>query len=190
MKQQIRDRQTHEKGIACAVNNMENNNTGGQQIFLLTCKSVTNQQDNNSTVLSAYNSGSREPIPILDPSEDDTFSFTPISGIPKGCTCLLLKSLSDTKGNCRSFIIDGSSFKTVFWRYVDEENGHELQDRQDLTADKAVGSPVLWTEPDTRIPYVVGVICRSQTDGRLRPKFFTESNLQTPGKQKKSALRI
>lgn len=181
LKRQI-NRQTHKKGIACAVTYEENGTTGGQRFLLLTCESVTNQQDN----LSAYSlRKNTKPIENVVPLEDDTFSFIPLRDIPDGCTCLPLKSMEDKRDICQSYIIKKSSFKPVYWRYSSKDNKYELKDRQDLVLEKAVGSPVFWTDNNKQTPYVVGVVCVSRKDGTLRPEFLTERSLQTPGKKKK-----
>lgn len=184
-----------ETGIACAVKKIVNRKP---RVFLLTCKDTQSQAENifahcvcqrQWNVVQRWFHREHKPIDISSTREDDIFSFTPVE---KCCTESLFmvsnnkdarKKLAEgLKDVCRSFVIAEDSFRTVRWLFQEEQGQYYLQNADLPKHDhEALGSPVLWTDDQNR-SFVVGVVGYS-TDGKLRPKFFTESALWITGKK-------
>ena len=86
------------------------------------------------------------------------------------------------KDDCRSFVIDGDSFRTVRWLYQKDQERHYMRNA-DLPkqTQQALCSPVLWTDDRNRT-FVVGVVGYDSSDRKLCPNFFTERALLITGK--------
>ena len=181
-------------GIACAV---KKNVNGKERIFLLTSKETQTTQgdifahcacENQWNFLSRLLNKKHKPIGILNSRDEGIFSFTAVMKSCSGSLSMVSededarRKLADgLKDDCRSFVIEGDSFRTVRWLCQRDQERHYMHNanlpRQDH---QALGSPVLWTDDRNRT-FVVGVVGYSP-DRKLCPNFFTERSLLVTGK--------
>ena len=182
-------------GIACVV---KKNVNGKERIFLLTCKETQSKQgdifahcacEHKWNFLSRLLNKKHKPIGIPNSREEGGFSFMAV--MMKSCSESLSMVSEDEdarrklaeglKDDCRSFVIDGDSFRTVRWLYQKYRERHYMP-YADLPKEdhQALGSPVLWTDDRNRT-FVVGVVGYSP-DRKLCPNFFTERALLITGK--------